>query len=144
MNNIYLIDVTNRDGVQTARLGLAKLEKTILNLKLNRMGVFQSEFGFPTTNHETNYLNANLELVENKVIDKMRLGGWIRAVKEDVETSLKLVPNLKHINMSISTSEQMTMGKFLGGKTREDILNAMVEALKTAKELGIETVGVNA
>lgn len=144
MNNIYLIDVTNRDGVQTARLGLAKLEKTILNLKLNKMGIFQSEFGFPTTNHETNYLNANLELVEKGVIDRMRLGGWIRAVKEDVEISLNLVPNLKHINMSISTSEQMTIGKFLGGKTREDILNTMVEALKLARESGIDTVGVNA
>ena len=29
-NKIRLIDVTNRDGVQTSRLGLAKLEKTVL------------------------------------------------------------------------------------------------------------------
>ena len=27
-NTIYFVDVTNRDGVQTSRLGLAKLEKT--------------------------------------------------------------------------------------------------------------------
>lgn len=26
-NRIYFVDVTNRDGVQTSRLGLAKLEK---------------------------------------------------------------------------------------------------------------------
>ena len=45
MPKIYLIDVTNRDGVQTARLGLAKLEKTLINIYLNDMGVFQSEFG---------------------------------------------------------------------------------------------------
>ena len=44
MPKIYLLDVTNRDGVQTSRLGLAKLEKTILNMKLNEMGIFQSEF----------------------------------------------------------------------------------------------------
>ena len=61
-NTIYLIDVTNRDGVQTSRLGLSKLEKTILNIYLDQIGVFQSEFGFPTTNHEVNYLNGNLEL----------------------------------------------------------------------------------
>jgi len=52
MPGIYFIDVTNRDGVQTAHLGLSKLEKTMINLYLNEMGVFQSEFGFPTTRHE--------------------------------------------------------------------------------------------
>ena len=50
---IYFIDVTNRDGVQTARLGLSKLEKTMMNMYLNEMGIFQSEFGFPTTRHES-------------------------------------------------------------------------------------------
>ena len=63
-NRIYIVDVTNRDGVQTSRLGLAKLEKTMLNLYLNEMGISQSEFGFPCTRHETNYLNANLALAK--------------------------------------------------------------------------------
>ena len=49
--NIYFVDVTNRDGVQTSRLGLAKLQKTIINLMLNELGITQSEFGFPTTKH---------------------------------------------------------------------------------------------
>ena len=30
MPKIYFVDVTNRDGVQTSRLGLAKLQKTII------------------------------------------------------------------------------------------------------------------
>jgi len=58
---IYIIDVTNRDGVQTSRICLSKLEKTMINMFLNDFGVFQSEFGFPVTRHEVNYLNANLE-----------------------------------------------------------------------------------
>ncbi|HOU37000.1 MAG TPA: homocitrate synthase, partial [Candidatus Omnitrophota bacterium] len=41
---IYLIDVTNRDGVQTSRICLSKLQKTMINMYLNEMGVFQSEF----------------------------------------------------------------------------------------------------
>ncbi len=84
MPKIYLIDVTNRDGVQTAKLGLSKLEKTMINIYLNEMGVFQSEAGFPTTRHETNYLMANLELAEMGVLKPIRLGGWIRAIAEDV------------------------------------------------------------
>ena len=102
-NKIYIIDVTNRDGVQTSRICLSKLEKTMLNLYLNEMGVFQSEFGFPVTHHETNYLNANLELAKKKALSPMRLGGWLRATVSDVETAFKFVPELKHINLSMST-----------------------------------------
>ena len=98
MNYIKFVDVTNRDGVQTSRLGLAKLQKTIINLMLNEMGITQSEFGFPTTQHELNYLNGNLELVERGVINKTRLSGWMRAIKSDVIESFKNVPKLQYIN----------------------------------------------
>ncbi|MCM8780216.1 MAG: homocitrate synthase, partial [Candidatus Omnitrophica bacterium] len=101
---IYIIDVTNRDGVQTSRICLSKLQKTIINLYLNELGVFQSEFGFPVTRHEKEYLNANLELVEKGVLSPIRLGGWIRATELDVATAFKAVPKIKHLNLSISTS----------------------------------------
>jgi homocitrate synthase NifV len=143
-NKIYLIDVTNRDGVQTAKLGLSKLEKTMINLYLNEMGVFQSEFGFPTTRHETNYLLANLELAEMGVLKSIRLGGWIRAVVEDVETTFKRVPNIKHLNLSISTSEQMINFKFQGKKSKSSIINDMAKAVKAARKYGAETIGANA
>jgi len=144
MPKIYLIDVTNRDGVQTAKLGLSKLEKTLINIYLNQMGIFQSEFGFPTSKHETLYLQANLELAEMGVLQPIRLEGWIRAIVGDVETAFKLVPSIRHLNLSISTSEQMINGKFQGRKTEDDIINDMVEAVDAAKALGAKTIGVNA
>ncbi len=144
MGKIYFIDVTNRDGVQTSRLGLAKLEKTIINFMLNQMGISQSEFGFPTTRHELNYLNANLELVERGVIDKTKLEGWSRAITSDVELSFQNVPKLKNINLSQSTSEQMIHGKYLGKKTKEEILSMTCEAVECAKDKGAEIIGVNA
>jgi len=144
MGKIYIIDVTNRDGVQTAKLGLSKLEKTIINLYLNEMGIFQSEFGFPTTHHESHYLRANLELAEMGVLKPIRLEGWMRAVAEDVELCFKRVPEIKHLNLSISTSDQMITGKFLGTKNQQDIINMMVEALEAARAHGAETVGINA
>jgi homocitrate synthase NifV len=142
MPKIYLIDVTNRDGVQTAKLGLSKLEKTMVNFYLNELGVFQSEFGFPTTRHETNYLNANLELAKMGVLKPIRLEGWLRAVPNDVETTFKLVPGIKHLNLSISTSRQMLEGKLR--KKPSDVINDMTAALKAARYHGAETVGVNA
>ena len=144
MSRIYFIDVTNRDGVQTANLGLSKLEKTMINMYLNEMGVFQSEFGFPTTRHESFYLQANLELADMGVLQPIRLGGWIRAVVADVEKAFKLVPNMKHLNLSISTSDQMIQGKFLGKKGRADIVSMMVDAVEAARAHGAESIGVNA
>jgi len=144
MPSIFFIDVTNRDGVQTAKLGLSKLEKTLINLYLNEMGIFQSEFGFPTTKHETLYLKANLELADMGVLKPIRLEGWIRAITGDVETAFQRVRNIRHLNLSISTSDQMISGKFRGIKTQDDIINDMVAAVDAAKSLGAETVGVNA
>ncbi|MDD5700664.1 MAG: homocitrate synthase [Dehalococcoidales bacterium] len=144
MPEIYLIDVTNRDGVQTAKLGLSKIEKTLINIYLNEMGIFQSEFGFPTTRHESLYLKANLELAAMGVIAPMRLGGWIRAIVPDVEMAFKMVPQIRHLNLSISTSDQMINGKFRGKKTREDIIQEMTGAVDAARNLGCQSIGVNA
>ena len=144
MPEIYFIDVTNRDGVQTAKLGLSKIEKTLINMYLNELGIFQSEFGFPTTRHESRYLQANLELAEMGVLSPIRLEGWIRAISGDVATAFRLVPAIKHLNLSISTSSQMIDGKFQGRKRKEDIINDMTEALDAARAAGAETVGVNA
>ena len=143
-NKIYFVDVTNRDGVQTSRLGLAKLQKTIINLMLDDMGITQSEFGFPATTHEINYLNGNLELVDRGVISRTKLSGWMRGITSDVELSFKNVPRLKNINLSQSTSEQMINGKYLGKKTPQDIINMTCEAVECAISLGAEDVGVNA
>ena len=143
-HKIYILDVTNRDGVQTSRLGLAKLEKSLLNMLLNEMGIFQSEIGFPNTRHELNYLNANIELAEMGVLAPMRLAGWTRATVSDVKEARQLVARLQHINISLSTSDQMIQGKFGGKKSRDDVIQMMVAALKCAKDLDFETVGVNA
>ena len=78
---VYLIDVTNRDGVQTSRILLPKLAKTMLNLYLDEMGIYQSEVGFPTLKHEVSYINANLELVQLGVIKGIHLEGWCRALQ---------------------------------------------------------------
>ncbi|MFZ5996205.1 MAG: homocitrate synthase/isopropylmalate synthase family protein [Nitrospirota bacterium] len=143
-NKVYLIDVTNRDGVQTSRILLPKLSKTMLNLYLDEMGVYQSEFGFPTIRHEVNYINANLELARMGAIKRTHLEGWCRAVPEDIKLTFKNCPEIKHLNLSMSTSEIMLRGKFQGKKSWKDILRTVADSIKLAKELGALTVGINA
>lgn len=144
MNYVKFVDVTNRDGVQTSRLGLAKLQKTIINITLNEMGINQSEFGFPTTDHETNYLNGNLQLVERGLINKTRLSGWTRAIASDVRLAYENVPKLQYLNLSQSTSDQMIKGKYQGKKSKKEILNQTCEAINEAISQGAKDIGVNA
>jgi homocitrate synthase NifV len=143
-NKVYIIDVTNRDGVQTSRIALPKLAKTMLNMYLDELGAYQSEIGFPTLKHEMHYINANLDLAKAGGIKRLHLEGWCRALPEDVELSFRNCPGLRHLNISVSTSHIMIQGKFQGRKTWEDVVESMYKSAKLAKEMGAATVGVNA
>jgi len=140
---IYIVDVTNRDGVQTARLSLSKFQKTMVNYYLGKMGIWASEFGFPMVSHERNYMRANLALREKGAFGDLVLAGWCPAKPEHVEIALSRVP-LKYMNLSVSTSTIMTKGKFGGRMNRDDIINMMTAAVHTAKGGGVEQICVNA
>jgi isopropylmalate/homocitrate/citramalate synthase len=163
---IHFLDVTNRDGVQTARTGLSKFGKTMLNFYLARLGVAQSEIGFPALFHEVPYVRANVALAAAGAFGEMRLSGWCRAVPGDVEAAVSVVPEarqpaqrqpaqrqpaqrqpargLRHYNLSISTSDQMIAHKFRGRLDRGAIVAEMTAAVAAARDGGAETIGVNA
>ena len=149
MPKIRIVDVTNRDGEQTARVVLSKLQKTVLNLMLDQMGIYGSELGFPLSPHEWAYINANVELTRMQnddgvpVIRDLRLEGWSRAVASDVELAMAKT-ELTHLNLSISTSQQMLEWKFRGKFSRDDIIKMMTDAVTAALEGGCTSVGINA
>ena len=142
MPQIHFLDVTNRDGVQTARTGLSKFGKTMVNFYLGRLGVAQSEAGFPFLFHEVPYLRAQVALAEAGAFGGMRVAGWCRGVPQDVEKAVPL--GLRHYNLSISTSDYMIANKFRGRLDRDAIIKEMTAAVRLAKAGGAETVGVNA
>jgi hypothetical protein len=90
MPRIHILDVTNRDGVQTARINLSKFGKTMVNFYLGKLGVTQSEAGFPFLFHEVPYLRANLALAKAGAFGSLRLSGWTRAVVADVDPASPL------------------------------------------------------
>jgi isopropylmalate/homocitrate/citramalate synthase len=139
---IHFLDVTNRDGVQTARTGLSKFGKTMVNFYLGKLGVAQSEIGFPFLFHEVPYIRANLALAEAGAFGPLRLSGWCRAVAADVERAAPL--GLRHYNLSLSTSDQMITHKFRGRLDRESVITQMTAAVAAARTAGAETIGVNA
>jgi len=142
MPQIRFIDVTNRDAVQASRIIMAKLQKTMLNLYLSEVGIYQSEFSFPTVKHERNYIQGNSELKESGVFNNLVLEGWCRALVSDVEASLST--GVRDLNVSISTSDQMILHKFHGKLDRDSVIQEMVDAVHYARSHGISTIGVNA
>jgi len=96
MSEIHFIDVTNRDTVQASRIKLSKLQKTMVNIYLGEMGIYQSEFAFPYVKHEQNYVRANLELEEMGAMRSLILEGWCRAVVSDVAEAI--TAGVKHLN----------------------------------------------
>src|SRR5260221_1490248 len=114
----------------------------MVNFYLARLGVAQSEIGFPFLFHEVPYVRASVALGEAGAFGPLRLSGWCRAVTADVERAVPL--GLRHYNLSISTSDQMIAHKFRGRLDREAIIAQMTAAVAAAKEGGAHTVGVNA
>ena len=148
---VRFLDVTNRDGVQTARTGLSKFGKTMINFYLARLGVAQSEIGFPALFHEVPYVRASVALAEAGAFGQLRLAGWCRAIPADVEAAVSVAPQgrrqaggLRHYNLSISTSDQMIAHKFRGRRDRAAIIAEMTAAVAVARAAGAQTVGVNA
>lgn len=144
MAKVHIIDVTNRDAAQSARRNFSKLQKTMVNFYLNQMGIHQSEFGFPTVLHEINYLRANLKLAQIGVLKPIILSGWIRAIPQDVERAFSLIPEIRHLNISISTSEVMITGKWQGKRQFKDVVKDMTDSVDLARAKGINSIGVNA
>jgi isopropylmalate/homocitrate/citramalate synthase len=147
MPSIHFLDVTNRDGVQTARTGLSKFGKVMVNFYLGRLGVAQSEIGFPFLFHEVPYVRACVALGEAGAFGELRLSGWCRAVPADVEAAVAVQASgvaLRHYNLSISTSDQMIAHKFRGKLDRAAIIEEMTAAVAVARAGGAQTIGVNA
>ena len=148
MPSIHFLDVTNRDGVQTARTGLSKFGKVMVNYYLGRLGVAQSEIGFPFLFHEVPYVRACLALARAGAFGDLRLSGWCRAVPADVEAAVAVTApggrGLSHYNVSISTSDQMIAHKFRGRLDRAAIIDEMTAAVAVARAAGAESIGVNA
>jgi isopropylmalate/homocitrate/citramalate synthase len=142
MPRVHFLDVTNRDGVQTARTGLSKFGKTMVNWYLGRLGVAQSEIGFPFLRHEVPYVRAQVALEKAGAFGDLRLAGWCRGVAADVEKAVPL--GLRHYNLSISTSDYMIKNKFRGKLDRDAIIREMAAAVRAARSGGAETIGVNA
>ena len=107
---IHIIDVTNRDGVQTARVGMSKLQKTMLNLYLSRLGIYQTELGFPFSIQEKNYINDFVKFLDkgSKDVDELySTGDFAFKFNKSVQGTQALLEALGLDKFSSNVAEQV-------------------------------------
>jgi 2-isopropylmalate synthase len=131
---IWVFDTTLRDGEQVPGAKLNLYEKLEVAKQLKKLGVDIIEAGFPASSTgDFQAVKQIAERVGNS--DELMITALARAVKADIDAvynSVKYATN-PLIHIVLGTSDIHVEKKF--GKSKEQILNIGVEAVKYAKSL---------
>jgi len=129
--NIYIHDVTLRDGEQTCGLNWTKEERVKIALALNDFGVKRIEVGMPILSEELR--QAITELVQMEL--EAEIVPFARAKKEDidltVETGAKAVVVEHAVNPYVC--------QYAYDVNTEELLERIIEHVKYAKSRGLHT-----
>lgn len=126
---IYIVDTTLRDGEQTAGVVFANEEKIAIATMLSDLGVDQLEVGIPTMGGDEK--KAIKEIVKKNL--KSSIMAWNRPVIADIQQSIDC--GVDAVAISISVSDIHIKNKL--GKSREWVLEKMVEGVEYAKKNGL-------
>lgn len=131
MRKIYIFDTTLRDGEQTPRVTLEPHEKLRIAKQLEEMGVDVIEAGFPIASPG----DVEAVTIISKEIKNSTVCGLARSVKKDIDVAWSALQYAKRprIHVFIATSEIHM--KYKLRKTREEVLEQAVEAVRYAKSL---------
>src|SRR5690625_6455117 len=131
---IWVFDTTLRDGEQVPGAKLNLPEKLEIAQQLKQLQVDISEAGFPASSDgDFKAVSEIAKKVGNT--DNIMITALARAVKEDIDS---VYHSIKHaekplIHMVLGTSDIHVEKKF--GKSKDQILDIGVEAVKYAKTL---------
>lgn len=129
---IWVFDTTLRDGEQVPGAKLNQYEKLEVAQQLKKLGVDIIEAGFPASS--TGDFNAVKEIAATVGnTDDMMITALARAVKSDIDAVYNSVKHAENplIHIVLGTSDIHVEKKF--GKSKNQILDIGVEAVKYAK-----------
>ncbi len=129
-NRIYIFDTTLRDGEQSPGVSLNVQEKLEIAQQLARLGVDVIEAGFPIASPgDFRAVKTIAERVKGPVI-----AGLCRATREDIDAGWEALKGAEspRIHTFIATSDIHL--KYKLQKSREEVLEQAVEAVKYAKK----------
>ena len=132
MRKILVLDTTLRDGEQVPGAKLNLYEKLEIAAQLKKLNVDIIEAGFPASS--AGDFKA-VEEIAKKIGDKVMITALARAVKSDIDAVYHSVKHAQQplIHIVLGTSDVHVEKKLR--KTREQIMEQGVEAVKYAKTL---------
>ena len=127
---IYIFDTTLRDGEQAPGASLNTDEKLKIAAQLEKLGVDIIEAGFAASSP------GDFEAVEkvSKLVKKSIVASLCRALKKDIDAAAKALKSAKRGRIHIFISSSDIHLKHIFRKTREEALEAAVEAVKYARK----------
>ncbi|MFN2745677.1 MULTISPECIES: 2-isopropylmalate synthase [unclassified Bacillus (in: firmicutes)] len=131
---IWVLDTTLRDGEQVPGAKLNLYEKLEVAHQLKKLQVDMIEAGFPSSSagdfHAVKEIAAKVGKADDVVITALA-----RAVKADIDSVYQSVKHAEHplIHIVLGTSDIHVEKKF--GKSKSQIMNIGVDAVKYAKTL---------
>lgn len=128
-NKVYIFDTTLRDGEQSPGFSMNIEEKLLFADQLVKLGVDVIEAGFPViSDGDFNSVKKVSERVKG-----VQIAGLARANAKDIEAAWEALKNAEspRIHTFISSSDIHIEHQFK--KTREEVLEIAVEAVKMAK-----------
>jgi len=126
---VFIFDTTLRDGEQVPGCKLNTSEKLALAVKLEELGVYILEAGFPVSSPgDFESVNQIAKTLKNTVVC-----GLSRAVQNDIEVAAAALKPAKRfrIHTGIGTSDLHIKYKF--NSTREEIIERSISAVKLAR-----------
>ncbi|HVM31678.1 MAG TPA: 2-isopropylmalate synthase [bacterium] len=126
---VYIFDTTLRDGEQAPGASLNTEEKIKIAVQLEKLGVDIIEAGFAASSP------GDFEAVQkvSKLVKKSTVASLCRALKKDIDASVKALKPAKRGRVHIFISSSDIHLKHIFRKTREEALAAAVEAVKYAR-----------
>ncbi|MDR1511557.1 MAG: 2-isopropylmalate synthase [Endomicrobium sp.] len=130
-DKLFFFDTTLRDGEQSPGASMSVKEKLLVAEQLSTLGVDVIEAGFPISSRE------DFEAVKtiSQHVKTSSIAGLSRAYEKDINACWDAVKNAKkpRIHIFLATSDLHIEKKL--GKTREQVLDMAVRAVKYGKSL---------
>lgn len=131
---VYIFDTTLRDGEQSPGVNLMPEEKVEIARQLSRLGVDVIEAGFPITSQ------GDFEAVQAiaRTVKGPTICALARIVKGDIDRAAEALAPAERRRIHVFTSGSDIHIKHILRKTREEVIEQSVEAVKYAKTLAEE------
>ena len=134
MEKVQIFDTTLRDGEQTPGVHFDLSTKIEIAQALERLGVDIIEAGFPAASP------GDFEAVQSvsRVVTKSTICGLARASKKDIEKAAEALKDAKRSRIHIFLATSDIHMKYKLKMTREEVLEAVKEAVHFAVPLADE------